>query len=119
MNYSVYADPDLNDWLRWASESGETPNFIRTIAEAAFLADSPHYALLRPVLLELKRQRPCPICGVQIKRLKRHLTHVHTKSGYDQAAHEVKSITGKTRIVKPRSVKALQGGLPDTNRKKH
>jgi hypothetical protein len=41
-----------------ASESGETPNFIRTIAEAAFLADAPSYALLRPVLLELKREKP-------------------------------------------------------------
>jgi hypothetical protein len=29
--------------------------FVKTVAEAAFLADSPHYALLRPVLLELKQ----------------------------------------------------------------
>jgi hypothetical protein len=32
--------------------------FVRTVAEAAFLADSPNYALLRQVLLKLKRQRP-------------------------------------------------------------
>jgi hypothetical protein len=32
--------------------------FIRTIAEAATIADLPHYNLLRPVLLELKRRRP-------------------------------------------------------------
>jgi hypothetical protein len=32
--------------------------FLRTIAEAAFLADLPNHALLRPVLLELKREKP-------------------------------------------------------------
>jgi len=61
MYYSVYDDPELADWLRWAYESGEVPSFVRTIAEAAFLADTPHYALLRPVLLELKRERPRPV----------------------------------------------------------
>jgi hypothetical protein len=30
--------------------------FIRTIAEAAAIPDLPQYALLRPVLMELKRQ---------------------------------------------------------------
>jgi hypothetical protein len=58
MIYSAATDPELTDWLRWASESGEVPSFVQAIAEAAFLADLPHYALLRPVLLELKRQRP-------------------------------------------------------------
>jgi hypothetical protein len=58
MRYSANTDPDLHDWLRWASEGGEVPNFIRAIAEAAFLADVANYALLRPVLFELKRQRP-------------------------------------------------------------
>jgi hypothetical protein len=58
MNYSANTDPELRDWLRWASESGEVPIFIRTIAEAAFLAALPDYALLRPVLLELERQEP-------------------------------------------------------------
>jgi len=56
--YSANTDPELQDWLRWASESGEAPNFIRTIAEAASIPDLPNYALLRPVLLELKRQYP-------------------------------------------------------------
>jgi hypothetical protein len=57
--YSANTDGELRDWLRWASEGGdEAPSFIRAIAEAAFLADSADYALLRPVLLELKRQRP-------------------------------------------------------------
>ena len=58
MNYSATTDPELADWLRSASESAEVPSFIRAVAEAAFLADLPKYVLLRPVLLELKRQRP-------------------------------------------------------------
>jgi hypothetical protein len=58
MNYSSATDPELADWLRWAPQSVKAPNFIRAIAEAAFLADLPNYTLLRPVLLELKRQRP-------------------------------------------------------------
>jgi hypothetical protein len=57
--YSANNDPDLHDWLRWASESGETPSFVHEIAEAAFLADCLNYALLRPVLLELRRRTPC------------------------------------------------------------
>jgi len=56
MRYSANTDPDLHDWLRWAFESGEAPSFVKAIAEAAFLADSPSYSLLRPVLLELKRR---------------------------------------------------------------
>ena len=58
MNYSAHTDTELADWLHWASDSGEAPSFIRTIAEAAFLADLPNYVLLRPVLLELKRLMP-------------------------------------------------------------
>jgi hypothetical protein len=58
MNYSAHTDTELADWLRWASESGKAPSFVRALAEAAFLADSPNYALLRPVLLERKRQMP-------------------------------------------------------------
>jgi hypothetical protein len=56
MRYSANTDPELTDWLRWASESGETPGFVRVINETASIADLPHYALLRLVLLELKRQ---------------------------------------------------------------
>jgi hypothetical protein len=48
--------PDLCDWLRWADESGEVPCFVQTVADAASIADLPHYSLLRPVLLELKRE---------------------------------------------------------------
>ena len=58
MTYSANTDPDLGDWLRWASEMQEAPIFVRTIAEAAFLADLPNYVLLRPVLLELMRLMP-------------------------------------------------------------
>jgi hypothetical protein len=56
--YSANTDPELADWLRWAFESGEAPGFIRAIAEAALIADLRNYALLRPVLLELRRQSP-------------------------------------------------------------
>jgi hypothetical protein len=55
---SAANDPELRDWLRWASENGEAPNFVRAIGEAAYLADLPQYSLLRPVLLELKRRNP-------------------------------------------------------------
>jgi hypothetical protein len=59
LNVSANTDSELAHWLHWASEAREAPSFVRSIAESAFLADSPNYALLRPVLLELKRQRPC------------------------------------------------------------
>jgi hypothetical protein len=58
MRYSANTDPELREWLRRAYESGEVPHFIRAIADAAFHADLENYALLCPVLLELKRQRP-------------------------------------------------------------
>jgi hypothetical protein len=48
--------PESRGWLRWASESGKTPMFVRTVAEAARMACSPDYVLLRPVLVELKRR---------------------------------------------------------------
>jgi hypothetical protein len=57
INYSANTDPEIAGWIRWASESREVLIFVRTIAEAAFLADAPCYILLRPVLIELKRQR--------------------------------------------------------------
>jgi hypothetical protein len=55
---SAHTDPDLSQWLRWASERGNTPMFVRTVAEAAHLACLPDYVLLRPALLELKRRYP-------------------------------------------------------------
>ena len=58
MIYSPYTDPDLREWLYWASESHKSPMFVRTIAGAAFLADLPHYELLRPVLIKLKEEYP-------------------------------------------------------------
>ena len=53
---SAVIDPELRDWLRWASESGNTPMFVRSVAEAALVACTPDYVLLRPVLVELKRR---------------------------------------------------------------
>ena len=54
--YSSATDAELRDWLRWASESGEAPTFIRAVAETASVADLEEYALLRPVLLKLRRR---------------------------------------------------------------
>jgi hypothetical protein len=60
MMYSANTDPELRQWLRWASEWGSTPMFVSKVADAACLACLPDYALLRPVLLELKRLHPKP-----------------------------------------------------------
>lgn len=49
---SAYTDDELTGWLRAVSENGS--GFLRTIAEAAFIADLPHYAILRSALLKLK-----------------------------------------------------------------
>ena len=57
MQHSASIDPELREWLQWVSESDEVSIFIRVIAKAAFLAATTDYAMLRPVLLELKRQR--------------------------------------------------------------
>jgi hypothetical protein len=51
-------DVELHDWLRWAEEKGSS--FLKATAEAALIADLKHYNLLRPVLLELKREWPKP-----------------------------------------------------------
>ena len=55
---STRTDPELSKWLRLASEQGHTPMFVRTVAEAALMACSLDYALLRSVLVELKRRHP-------------------------------------------------------------
>jgi len=57
---SAHTDPALSQRLRWASEEGTAPAFVRKVAEAALVACSPDYELLRPVLLELKRRYPEP-----------------------------------------------------------
>jgi hypothetical protein len=59
MIFTANDDPELVDWLRWASESNEVPFFYKAIADAAYCADVENYNLLRPVLLELKLKRPC------------------------------------------------------------
>ncbi len=56
MSFSPYDDPELQDWIKWASEQGNAPMFVRTIAEAASIENCEQYALMRPVLLELKRE---------------------------------------------------------------
>ena len=50
---SAATDPDLRGWLRWHFEHGS--NFMRALAEAALMADAHSYAILRPALLEIKR----------------------------------------------------------------
>jgi len=47
-------DPELFDWLCRTSRGGHVPSFLGALAEAAFCACAGDYALLRPVLLELK-----------------------------------------------------------------
>jgi len=58
MMLSANTDPELLHWVRWASESSEVPAFMRQVVEAALIACSPDYELLRPVLVELKRRYP-------------------------------------------------------------
>ena len=58
MMLSANTDPELSQWLRWATESGDTPMFVRKVADASLIACSPDYVLLRPVLVELKRRYP-------------------------------------------------------------
>ena len=41
---SANTDPELRRWLRRASESGSTPMFVRTVAEAALIACSKRMA---------------------------------------------------------------------------
>jgi len=55
---SANTDPELRHWLRWASEGGKVPKFVRTVAEADLIACIPDYELVRPVLLEPKRRYP-------------------------------------------------------------
>jgi hypothetical protein len=52
-------DDELYDWVRWADEHGSS--FLRSIAGAAMCADLPHYQLLQPVLIELKKEWPKPV----------------------------------------------------------
>ena len=58
MMLSANTDPELRSWLRWAAAGGNTPTFVRTVAEAALIACTPDYELLRPVLVELKGRYP-------------------------------------------------------------
>jgi hypothetical protein len=55
---SPATDEELYGWLHRVETNG--PGFLRAMAEAALLADLKHYSLLRPVLLELKKEWPKP-----------------------------------------------------------
>ena len=54
----AHADPEPTQRHRWAPERGNTPMFVRTVAEAALMAWSPDYELLGPVLIALKGRYP-------------------------------------------------------------
>ncbi len=49
-------DGELSQWLTAALNLGGS--FIKTIAQAALRADEDNYAILRPVLLQLKDKYP-------------------------------------------------------------
>ncbi len=51
---SAHTGPGLSQRLRWASERGNSPMFVRTVVEPAGIACLPDYVLLGPVLVELK-----------------------------------------------------------------
>ena len=53
---SVYEDAELLAWLRYVEKNGTS--FLRTLSEAAFLADTPHYNPLRPTSLKLMEMHP-------------------------------------------------------------
>jgi hypothetical protein len=42
--YSANTDPELQFWLRWASEERNAPTFVRTVAQAALIACSKRMA---------------------------------------------------------------------------
>jgi hypothetical protein len=50
---------ELHDWLRWAEENGSS--FLEATAEAALIADLPHYNLLRPLLLKIIKHTRFPL----------------------------------------------------------
>ncbi len=49
-------DPELLEWLARADMDGGT--FVRSMARAALVADPENYALLRPLILELRKKYP-------------------------------------------------------------
>ena len=49
---SPHTEPELRDWLRWASESGRVPTFVRTIAEAALVAFRADAAFAKPEIYD-------------------------------------------------------------------
>ncbi len=49
---SPHTDPELRDWLRWASESGRVPTVVQTIAEAALVAFRADAACAKPEIYD-------------------------------------------------------------------
>jgi hypothetical protein len=58
MLYCASDDPDLRDWLNYQAEHG--CNFLRSLADAAKLANIAQYAILRPALVMFRAQTPEP-----------------------------------------------------------
>jgi hypothetical protein len=74
MIYSPHTDPELSQWVRWASERGNTPMFALMVPEAARMDRMPDYVLLRPVLVELKRRYPGGLTHRKIQNVNHSLT---------------------------------------------
>jgi hypothetical protein len=55
---SPSTDEELYGWLRWAFANG--PGFLQKMAEGALMSDLKNYGLIRPALLELKKEWPRP-----------------------------------------------------------
>jgi hypothetical protein len=119
MIYSPYTDPELRDWLRWASESHEVPMFVRTIAEAAFLADLRNYAQLRPVLREVKRQYPRPTIVERIRSVVAddfpHYSVVFDEDAWPMVRFRIQDMSGTmlSRACPPFELWELEGLTKD------
>jgi len=49
-------NPELLEWLASADQFGGS--FVRSVARAALVADRENYALIRPLIMELRRKYP-------------------------------------------------------------
>jgi len=97
MNDSACTDPELYDWLRWASEGGKVPSFMPTVAEAALLACLPDYAPLRTVedlvkLWESKQPRG--------------------KNGMKELAFEIYTAVRSGKLVQPFNAAMVRAACP-------
>lgn len=58
MLYTAVTDPELRNWVEFQSKNGT--DFLRSIANAAKIADVAEYYLLRPALVMFRSQFPEP-----------------------------------------------------------